>query len=129
MDAIIHFAVYRSSFVSVMSKLLISEAMEKSSGHIPRVVWCLMPMGAQHEEMGTHSRLGGRFVDGVRALQQIVAPSEDEQLSGSLCGKVGAVQGHRPVCWDRFGLQYLAGADKCSGLVRSTIRLRSRSGQ
>ena len=53
--------------------------------------------------MGTHSRVGRRFVDGVRTLQQIVAPSEDEQLSGSLCGKVGAVT-------------YLAGADKCSGM-------------
>src|ERR1700680_776709 len=47
---------------------------------------------------------------------KIVAPSEGEQLSGSLCGKVGAVQGHRPVCWDRSGFQYLAGADKCSGM-------------
>ena len=74
--------------------------------------------GAPHEEMGTHSRVGRRFVDGVRALQQIVAPSEGEQLSGSLCGKVGAVQGHRPVCWDRSGFQYLAGADKCSGMDR-----------
>jgi hypothetical protein len=73
-------------------------------------------MGAQHEEMGTHSRVGRRFVDGVRALQQVVAPSEGEQLSGSLCGKVGAVQGHRPVCWDRFGFRYLAGAGKCSGM-------------
>ena len=71
-----------------------------------------------HEEMGIHSRLGRRFVDGVRDLQQIIAPSEDEQLSGSLCGKVGAVQGHRPVRWDRSGFQYLAGADKCSGMDR-----------
>ena len=73
-------------------------------------------MGAPHEEMGTRSRLGRRFVDGVRALQQIVDPSEGEQLSGGVCSKVGAVQGHRPVCWDRSGFQYLAGADKCSGM-------------
>jgi hypothetical protein len=73
-------------------------------------------MEAEHEEMGTHSRVGRRSVDGVRALHQIVAPSEDEQLSGSLCGKVGDVQGHRPLCWDRSGFQYLAGADKCSGM-------------
>jgi hypothetical protein len=82
------------------------------------VVWCLMPMGAPHEEMGTHSRVGRRFVDVVRALQQIVALSEGEKLSGSRCGKVGAVQGHRPVCWGRRGFQYLAGADKCSGMDR-----------
>jgi hypothetical protein len=75
-----------------------------------------MPMGAPHEEMGTRSRVGRRIVDGVRALQQIVAPSEGEQLSGSLCGKVGALQGHRPVCWGCCGFQYLAGVDKCSGM-------------
>ena len=64
----------------------------------PAVVWCLMPMGEhRNEEMGAHSRVGRRFVDGVRAAQQIVAPCEGEQLSGSLCGKVGAVQGHRAV--------------------------------
>jgi hypothetical protein len=73
-------------------------------------------MGGQHEEMGTPYRVGRRFVDGVGALQQIVAPSEGEQLSGSLCGKVGAVQGHRSVCWNRSRFQYLAGADKCSGM-------------
>jgi hypothetical protein len=73
-------------------------------------------MGAPHEEMGTHSRVGRRFVDGVRALQQTFAPSEGEQLSGSLCGKVGAVQGHRPVRRDRSGFQYLAGSYKCSGM-------------
>ena len=67
--------------------------------------------GAPHEEMGTHSRVGGRFVDGVRAIQQLVASCDGEQLSGSLCGKVGAVQGHRPVYWNRSGFQYLAGAD------------------
>jgi hypothetical protein len=75
-----------------------------------------MPMEAQHEEMGTDSRVGRRSVDGVRALQQIVTPSEGEQLSGSLCGKGGELQGHRPVCWDRSRFQYLAGADKCFGM-------------
>jgi hypothetical protein len=68
--------------------------------------------------------LAGRFVDDVRALHQIVAPSEGEQLSGSLCGKVGAVQGHRPVCWDRSGFQYLAGADECSGMDCGRSRRR-----
>ena len=75
-----------------------------------------MPTGAPHDEMGSHSWVGRRFVDGVGPLQQIVASSDGEQLSGSLCGKVGAVQVHRAVCWDRSGFQYLAGADKCSGM-------------
>ena len=75
-----------------------------------------MPTGARDEEMGTHFRVGRRFVDGVRAVQQIVAPSQGEQLSGTLCGKVGAVQRNCPVCRDRSGFQYLAGAHKCSGM-------------
>src|SRR5712692_6925327 len=40
---------------------------------------------------------------GCSSVQQIVAASEGKQLSGSLCGKVGAVQGHRPVCLGRSG--------------------------
>ena len=68
-------------------------------------------VGAPHEEMGTHSGVGRRFVDVVRAIQQLLAPCEGEQLSGSLCGKVGAVQGHRPVYWNRSGFQYLACVD------------------
>ena len=41
-----------------------------------------MPAGAPHEEMGAHSRVARRFVDGVRAAQQIVVPCEGEQLCG-----------------------------------------------
>jgi hypothetical protein len=72
--------------------------------------------GAPNEEMDAHSRVRRRYVDGVRALQQIVATCEGEQLSGSLCGKVGAVQGHRPICWNHSSFQHLAGADECSGM-------------
>ena len=72
--------------------------------------------GALNEEMDAHSRIGRRFVDGVRALQQIVTTCEGEQLSGSLCCKVGAVQGRRPICWNRSSFRYLAGADECSGM-------------
>jgi hypothetical protein len=71
-------------------------------------------VGALHEEMGIHFRFVWHFVDGVLAVQQIVSPRNVEQLSGSLCGKVGPLQGHRPVRWNRSGFQYLARADKWS---------------
>ena len=54
------------------------------------------------------------FVDGVLAVQQIVSTRTDEQLSGSLCGKVGALQGYRPFRWNHLGFQYLVRADKWS---------------
>jgi|SRR5579884_1366796 len=67
--------------------------------------------GALNEEMGNQSGDGRHLVDGIR-VQQIVALSSGEQLSGSVCGNVGAVSGHRPVHSNHSGFQYLAGADK-----------------
>lgn len=60
-------------------------------GHAARV-----GLASGHEEIDIHSGDGRCCLDDVRALRQIVGPSNGKQLSGSVCGKVGPVSGHCP---------------------------------
>lgn len=85
--------------------------------------------------MGIHFRIGWHFVDGVLAVQQIVPARNDEQLSGSLCGKVGPLQGIAPSAGTV--LAFNMWLVRTSGLewillalvIRLAFRLGSRSGK
>ena len=85
--------------------------------------------------MGTHSRAGRRFVDGVRALQQIVAPlAKVSNYPGvfaprwvqyrAIAPSAGAVVVFNIWLVLTSALEWIA----VDLVVRSTNRLRSRSG-
>ena len=85
--------------------------------------------------MGIHFRIGWHFVDGLPAVYQIISARNVEQLSGSFCGKMGPLQGHRPVRSNHSGFQYLVVLTNglewilFALLVRLALRLGSRSGR